>query len=194
MSNFKSFSLNNFLISLNYKSEIIKAYLKNNKDFKINFYIEKNPTGTAGSLKYIKSKLTKDFIVSNCDIMANINYHHLFEYHKKNSFDMTLVVSKKIFKIPYGVCKFNEKSQLKNLIEKPSYQHYVNIGLYVFKKNTLEHLPKKNYIDMNNFIEILLKKNKNIGIYPISDKDWIDTGQWREYKVASSKFNELFNK
>jgi dTDP-glucose pyrophosphorylase len=194
MLNFKNYNMSKFLISINYKKEIIKAYFKDNNDFKISFIEEKNPTGTAGCLKFLKNKVSNDFLLTNCDVMADINYHHLIDFHKKNQFDFTLIVSKRNFKIPYGVCEVDKDAMLKRLIEKPNYDYFVNIGLYVIKREVLKFLPKKNYLDMNEFIEVLLKKNKKVGIYPISDKGWLDTGQWHEYKAASEKFKELFNK
>ena len=194
MINFKEHKFEKFLISVNYKKEIIKAYFKDLKKFNIKFIEEKKYTGTVGSLKYMKSFLTSDFILTNCDIMLDINYHDLLSYHKKNKYDLTIVASKKSFKIPYGICEISKSMTLKKMIEKPSYDYLVNTGLYVLKKKLINILPRKNYVDMNDFLELLKKKNKKIGIYPVEEKSWIDVGQWQEYNQASKKFKNLFSK
>ena len=62
----------------------------------------------------------------------------------------------------------------------------------MFLKRILTLLPTKPYLDMNELIKILIKNKKKIGAYPISDKSWIDTGQWDEYKNASENFKTLF--
>ena len=49
MNMFKKFDFNNFNISLNYKSNILKTYLSElKKVFSLTFYEEKTPLGTAG--------------------------------------------------------------------------------------------------------------------------------------------------
>ncbi len=83
---------------------------------------------------------------------------------------------------------------LNKITEKPEYNFFVNTGLYVIKKNVLKFLPLNQSIDMNEYINILLKKNKNIGIYPISEKGWIDIGEWKQYKISAENFKEIFNK
>tara|TARA_B110000444_G_C18388843_1_gene388303 strand:- start:193 stop:564 length:372 start_codon:yes stop_codon:yes gene_type:complete len=123
--------------------------------------------------------------------MVDINYHDLIDFHKKSKFDLTLVASEKNFKIPYGVCTISNM-MLKKMIEKPQYNFFVNTGLYVMKKSILTLLPSKNYLDMNEFIKILIKKDKKVGIYPISGKSWIDIGQWKEYRDATDSFKKLF--
>ena len=36
-------------------------------------------------------------------------------------------------------------------------------------------------------IDVLLKENHKDGIYPINDDQWVDVGQWEEYKKAVGK-------
>ena len=37
---------------------------------------------------------------------------------------------------------------------------------------------------MTEFIQLIKKKKKQIGVYPIDDESWIDVGQWTEYRKA----------
>ena len=34
---------------------------------------------------------------------------------------------------------------------------------------------------MNDLVKILIKKKKKIGVFPIKDSDWKDTGNWLDY-------------
>ena len=84
----KKQGIKNFIISINYLGNKIKSYLKNGKDLGVNIkYIEeKKPLGTAGSLYYFK-KNKKPFILVNSDVISDINYQEMLDYHKKlNSF------------------------------------------------------------------------------------------------------------
>ena len=54
--------------------------------------------------------------------MVDVNYNDLIDFHKKNNYDLTVVASKKNFKIPYGVCQIDQEMMLKNIVEKPNYE------------------------------------------------------------------------
>ena len=187
ISKFNYYNLEKIHVSLNYKAEIIKSYLDESlKNNNINYYKENKPLGTIGSLRLIKSKLKKDFFVTNCDVIVDINYIDFFNFHKKNKFDLTIIASLKKTNLPYGVCEIDNKGQLINLTEKPKIKNFVNIGFYLIKPEMLKYIPN-GFFDFNEFVNKLLKLNKKIGIYPIQEKNWIDIGQWPEYKKINQK-------
>ena len=88
--------------------------------------------------------------------------------------------------IPYGVCKLENDGSLKNIEEKPEYDFLVNTGIYILNPDILQFIPKNKLFDMTDLIKYLKEKKKKIGVYPISEKDWIDIGQWGEYRKAIS--------
>jgi len=183
---FMMHSAKNFFVTLNYKSEILRTYLKDLS--KINPLItieEKKPLGTAGSLFLIKNKITNDFFLTNCDTIINENYNDIYEQHKTKKNDITIVVAQKKFKIPYGVCDIKENSFV--MREKPELKYNVNTGFYIISKNCLKVLKKKEYLDFNDFLLKCKKNNKKIGIFKIRKKRWIDVGQMREYKNNLNK-------
>ena len=150
-----------FFISINYKSKIIKSYFDEiGFKFDIKFIREKFPMGTIGCLKLIKKRLKNTIIVSNCDILMNFDFSSLVNFHYKNNFDITLVAAKKKIVLPYGICKLSDKINLKAIEEKPTSKYIINTGMYVLKKNVLNLFPKKNKIDVDELISILLKNKK----------------------------------
>ena len=72
--------------------------------------------------------------------------------------------------------------------EKPFYNFFVNVGLYLINPKALQYIPKNKALDMTNLIKNLKKKRLSVGVYPIQDGEWIDVGQWSEYKKAFEKF------
>ena len=72
--------------------------------------------------------------------------------------------------------KLEEKVCLK-ILEKPNFQYLVNTGLYLVNKKIINLIPKTN-TDFTDLINVLLKKKKKIGVFPIADQKWIDVGQW----------------
>ena len=182
MSKFLSYKINNFYITTNYKHEIINSHFKKYQT-KINYKLikENKKLGTAGSLAYLKNSKEDLFFVSNCDSMISENYNNVINYHIKNKNDITIVVSKKSIKFPYGVCLLNDKKKFKGFKEKPSYNFLFNTGLYLINRNQLKILKKNQKIDMDDFILKLKKKKKKIGIYQIDDDKWQDLGSWESY-------------
>jgi len=185
IQNFKSYGVNKFIISLNYKKDLIRSYFKERKFKNLSFVEEKNPLGTAGALKLIEKKVVSDFIVSNCDTICKFNLSKFYDYHKKNKYDFTIVVASKHHEFRYGSCVIDKKGKLKKIIEKPSTQHLVNIGLYLVKPNVIKLIPKNKYLDMDTLIKKIKEKRFSVGVFPVSEDSWTDIGEWSKY----SNFN-----
>ena len=179
-----------FYASVNYKSKIMKAYFEDiEKNYDITFIDEKKPLGTAGSLHHLKGKVKKPFFVTNCDIIINTNYRVLYDFHIKNKFDLTLVAATKTYTVPYGTCSLNDDGDLLNISEKPTYEFLTNTGLYILNHDLLKFIPKNKFFHITELIENLKKQEKTIGVFPVSDDNWIDTGQLEDYKNYLSKFS-----
>ena len=192
---FQSFSsqkFENFYLCLKHQSEIIKAYLKKNNKLKINFVNEKKPLGTCGALRLIKNRISTDFFLTNCDVLFDINFEDILNFNKKNKNSITIVASEKEYKIQYGVCKISKNGSLSSLVEKPSFDYLINAGLYLINNKILNFIPKKRF-DLPDLINIAKKKKKKVSVYFISDKSWIDVGQWDEFNNSSEKLKN-FNK
>lgn len=180
MDRFTYFGSKLFYITINYKKELVKAFFSlADKKIKIKLITEKKPLGTAGSLSLIKNKIKSTFFVINCDAYITCNYKSLYEFHKKNKSIITLVVSKKNNTIPYGVCKVNSQGSLVAIKEKPSVDFLANTGLYVMEPSITNYIKKNSFFDMNQLIDLLLKKKKKISIFPINEDEWSDLGNWK---------------
>lgn len=177
MNKFKRFNLNNFLITLNYKENLIRSYLESQKKkYSIKFINEKIQMGTIGPLSKIKS-ITNDFFLINCDTIIDLNYMDLYEFHKMNKYDITIVSCSKEFKIPYGCFDINGKGKMIKIIEKPQHNYLVNTGLYIINSKLLKIIPKKIKFDFNEFLEKVNKLKFKIGFYAIDENSWNDFGE-----------------
>jgi len=177
MNKFKKFNLNNFLITLNYKENLIKSYLESHKKkYNIKFINEKNQMGTVGSLSKVKN-ITNDFFLINCDTIIDLNYLDLYKFHKKNKYDITIVSCLKEFKIPYGCFDINSKGKMIKIIEKPQHNYLVNTGLYIMNSKLLKIISKKVKFDFNEFLEKVNKLKFKIGFYAIDENSWSDFGE-----------------
>jgi dTDP-glucose pyrophosphorylase len=186
---FTDIGCTDFHLTVNYKGKILKAFFEELQPaYEVAFVNEKEPLGTAGSLQYLKGQFSKPFFVTNCDIIIKADYVSLYEFHQKNSFDITLVASAKEYIIPYGTCELNGNGHLSHINEKPKYEFLINTGLYVLNPDILNLIPENKFYHITHLIEDAKKQDKKVGVFPIDDDAWIDIGQWAEYKNAIDKF------
>lgn len=184
LDSFLNYGAKKFFFTLNFKSDLIKAYFNNKPKVKnkITYINEKKPMGTVGGLNKLIGRISKNFVLSNCDVIFDFNYENMIKHHIKSKNDLTLVTSNQSSTIPYGVCEVNKQGDLIKIIEKPKYNSLITTGLYVFNSRILRIIPKNKFLNMNSFIEILKKNNFKIGTYKIGQKNWYDIGQLHEYK------------
>jgi len=175
-----------FFITVNYKAEVLKSYFHEMQgSFKIEIINEDRPLGTAGGLYHLKNKIKNYFFLTNCDTIVNANYFNILNFHLKNKNDITIVVAKKTFNLPYGVCN-NEKKNFQ-FVEKPKLKFKASVGLYLLNKNILNLIKKKRYLDFNTLLTNSLKMKKKVGYYEIKDRNWIDVGRMDKYKSFLNK-------
>lgn len=178
MDQFVKSGCREFYISLNYKAEMIKHYLQglNNPDYHFHFFQEEKPLGTAGSLYLLSDKISSTFFVSNCDIIIRQDLADVFKYHTENRNKITIVAALKHYKIPYGTIESGAGGQLTSLSEKPEITFKINSGVYVLEPDVLPLIPKEKFFHITDLILKLKNKKEKVGIFPISEKSWLDYG------------------
>lgn len=181
INRFNEYGCNKFYLTVNYKKNMIKAYFSDeDKGYEINFVDEDQPLGTAGGLSMMKDKLKDTFFVSNCDILIDANYSNILKQHKKSKNKITLVTSLKNYIIPYGVIEINNNGVIKNMTEKPEYDFLVNTGMYILEPEVLNDIPENTFFHITDLINDYISKGENVGVYPVSENEWLDMGQFKE--------------
>jgi dTDP-glucose pyrophosphorylase len=183
IDNFFKFNCTQFHVSVNYKSDLIKYYLDQHISDQINlhYFQEDKPLGTAGSLTLLKGKIKQTFFVSNCDILVDDDYHEILKYHRENKNELTVVAAVKNFSIPYGTIETGEEGLLKNITEKPDINYLINSGMYILEPELIDEIPNNTFYHITSLINKLKAENRRVGVFPVSDKSWIDIGEWKEY-------------
>ena len=182
MSRFQKAGSKDFYLSVNYKKEMIANYLdsKNLTD-NILFFEEDKPSGTAGSLSLLKGKIDKTFYVTNCDILIEQDLGDLYEYHRNNQNEITLVSVLKTISIPYGTIQSGKEGLFKSMEEKPQLTFKINAGVYILEPHLLNEIPDDEFYHITDLIASANERGGRVGVFPISDKSWHDIGEWPEY-------------
>lgn len=180
MDRFLEYGAEKFYVTVNYKKEMIKAYFDDEKKYNVSYVEENKPLGTGGSLHLLQDELKDTFFVSNCDILIDANYSDILKYHKKNKNKITVITSLKHYTIPYGVVELDYEGCINSTKEKPEYSFLVNTGMYILEPETLKDIPQDEFFHITDLIEMYLKEGEKVGTYPVTDKAWLDMGEFKE--------------
>lgn len=180
----------NFTICINYKGDIIKKYFGDGRKFGANIkYIEeKSRLGTAGALSLMQEQQNLPIIVLNADIITDLDFKSMLEFHTQNSSLATMGVREFAQTIPYGVIE-SKDSRITKISEKPTNKFFINAGIYILDPICLDFIPSNEFFDMPNLFTTLIKKRKKIMQFEI-DEYWIDIGRHNEYQRANLEFKD----
>ncbi|GJM07321.1 MAG: alcohol dehydrogenase [marine bacterium B5-7] len=189
---FSEFGFKNFIVSLNYKAEMIRQYFGAGEKYNVDIqYLEENKRlGTAGALSLLQEKPGKPIIVMNADLLTKVNYRQLLNYHKSHNNIATMCVREYDVSIPYGVVRTHEGS-VTGIQEKPVERFFVNAGIYVLEPEALDYIPHDTYFDITTLFEHLLEIKKTIGSFPLREY-WLDIGHPQDFAMADEQFEEVF--
>ncbi len=158
----KNNGFKNFILCTHYKHKQISNYFKDGSSLgvKIKYIKESKPLGTAGAIRKINSK--HPLVVINGDIVTNINFKNLLDYHNKNKSYATMVVRNYEQTNPYGVVKLSN-NRIINLEEKKTERASINAGIYVLNSNIKKIIS--GYTDMTDlFLDLIKRKKKSLSI------------------------------
>ncbi len=183
IENFTDVGCETFYISVNYKAELIEYYFNSftHPHYNVTFFKEDRPLGTAGSLRLLNGKINTTFFVSNCDIIIDQDYSQIYQYHKSNNNELTLVSALKHYHLPYGILDTEEDGLLQSIKEKPELTFKINAGLYVLEPHLLNEIPQESFFHITDLIQKIKNRKGKVGVFPVSEKSWRDIGEWDEY-------------
>lgn len=189
IDSFQKNGCNKFFLTLNYKKNLIKAYFDEKEEKALIKYIEETDYyGTCGCLSMLKEKIRESFFVSNCDVLLDIDYAKLYDFHKEHQNEITAVTSLKHFKVPYGVFELEHGGLIQRIVEKPEYNYQVNTGVYLLEASVLEDIPKGEVYQMTDLMDKLLAEGRRVGAYPVTENAWKDMGEISELQKMVDSF------
>ncbi len=180
--------ITDIIITVGYLAGIIRAYFGDGKQFGVNieYFVETEPLGTAGCLSLIEN-LNEEFLVMNGDILTNLDYSDLLEYHRKMGNPVTICSYKKEIQLTLGVLELSGVA-VRDYIEKPRYSFDISMGIYAMNRKAVDHVPKNQYFDFPTLIKRLISAQEPISVYKF-EGDWYDIGREEDYKAVLEKYN-----
>ena len=185
------FGIDDFWISLGYLGEQIEAWGGDGreKNISIQYITEDIPLGTIGAVAKIDNLVHDSLLVTNSDVLTNIDYEHFYLDFIRQDADFSVVTIPYSVDIPYAVLETNNGHVL-NFREKPTYTYYSNGGIYLMKKKVIKLIPKNTQYHATQLMEDLLKAGKKVISYPLAGY-WLDIGRHEDFKKANKDINQI---
>ena len=159
MKIYSYFGINDFIVCLGYKGDLLKKELnKIKEDWNITYVNTGLKTMTGGRIKRIKKYLQDDkyFCLSYGDGLCDVNLKKLVNFHIKNKKTVTLTAVR--YKNPKGVLNINKNRRVIAIKEKPT--EYINGGFFVLTNNVFKYLKHDKNIFEQDCLPKLTKTNQ----------------------------------
>jgi dTDP-glucose pyrophosphorylase len=181
-----------FCISIHHLGEVIEEYFKDGSSLGVEIqYVKENiPLGTAGALGLLNPRPTKAIVVTNGDLLTNINYGEMIEFHLSNNAEATMAVREFEMQNQFGVVKVNGL-EIEGYEEKPIYRSYINAGVYIINPEVLSLIQPNIPYNMPDIFEELRLTGKKVIVYPMHES-WIDVGSPEDFMKANLDKNKMF--
>lgn len=178
------FGIDDFWVSVKYLGEQIENHFGQGieKNIKIEYVWENEPLGTIGAVSQIKNFEHDYILVTNSDLLTNIDYEQFFQEFINQDADLAVLTIPYQVNIPYAVLETNN-GEVRSFKEKPTYTYYSNGGIYLMKKEMLRYIPKDTFFNATDLMEELIKNKLKVISFPFSGY-WLDVGKHEDFEKA----------
>jgi NDP-sugar pyrophosphorylase family protein len=187
----KNCGIDEAILTVGHLAHLLQSFFQDGKRWGMNiqYSFEDQPLGTAGPLSLIET-LDNTFLVSNGDVLTNLNLKQLIETHKKSGAAATIATHFRQVKIDLGVIEYNSSKEIVGYIEKPRYDFFVSMGIYVFEPRVREYIPYNQYLDFPDLVLKLIENKERVMGFPF-DGYWQDLGHPEDYAQAVIDFEQM---
>lgn len=175
---------NHFMLAIHYLGHMVEDYFGDGSKMRarIEYIREQAPLGTAGALGLLTSRPAAPFVVTNGDVLTDINYADLLDFHIRQQAAATMAVRTHEWQHPFGVVQ-TKGLDIVGFEEKPINRTHINAGVYVLSPTTLNELSANEHCDMPTLIERLQVRGQRTVAYPMHEP-WLDVGRPSDYEMA----------
>ena len=150
MNIFENFYKFEYLIAAGYKGQMIEEHYRNTDNIKV--FDTGIETQTGGRIYNLRNEIQDKFLVTYGDGLANVNIKNLVEFHNSHKKLATVTVTNPVSR--FGLVEFDNKFSVKNFVEKPVLEGYINIGFMVFEKAALEYFSDDCILESEPLVEL----------------------------------------
>lgn len=183
-------SIRSCFVTLHYLADEVMAYFGNGSDWemRLQYSVEDEPLGTAGSVKRIEEYLTESFIVMSGDALTDFDLTAAIEFHRKKKAAATLILTRVANPLEFGMVFTDSEGRITRFLEKPSWGEVftdtINCGIYILEPEVLGLLEIRQNADFSNDLFPLMLEKKMALYGYVADGYWCDVGSPDQYRQA----------
>jgi NDP-sugar pyrophosphorylase family protein len=176
-----------FVLAVHYLGHMIESHFGNGEKLgvRIDYLNERSPLGTAGALGLLSPRPVAPFVVTNGDVITDIHYGELLDFHVRHSAMATMAVRMHEWQHPFGVVQ-TRGIEIVGFEEKPVARSHINAGVYALEPDALNLLSQDAHCDMPTLFERLQAKAMRTVAYPMHEP-WLDVGRPDDLSRANSE-------
>jgi NDP-sugar pyrophosphorylase family protein len=184
----RHFGFRRIVISVGHLEGLIRAFFGDGSRWQmdISYVSEDIPLGTIGPVRLIEG-LDKPFIVMNGDLLTDIDFAALYEYHSQGKQAATVATTTKRIQISLGVLEVDEDKRLIGFLEKPVHTYSASMGIYVYEPSIVTLIPSNTHYGFDNLMLDMMSRGQVVRTYPF-DGLWLDIGRHEDYEHATEEF------
>jgi len=173
----KAEGFSHFVLAVHYLGHMIEDHFGNGESIgiKIDYLREHTPLGTAGALSLLNPTPEQAFVVTNGDVITDIQYGELLDFHLRHNAAATMAVRMYEWQHAFGVVQ-TQGIEIVGFEEKPIARSHINAGVYALDPTTLSALSQGVRCDMPTLFERLQAQSKRTVAYPMHEP-WLDVGR-----------------
>lgn len=182
----KSNGFHRFVLSVHYLGHMIEEYFGDGArwDVRIEYLYEPEPLGTAGAIGLLRDLPESAFLISNGDVLTDINYGELLDFHLRHGAAATMAALLYEWQHPFGVIQ-TKGVDIVGFEEKPVLRSHINAGIYVLEPRAIELLQAGEPCDMPTLFSRLQASGQRTIVYPMHEP-WLDVGRADDYSAAQT--------
>lgn len=132
-------------ITVSHLGSVIMDYFGDGSKYgaKISYYMEEEPLGNAGALFKLKSQLNEPFLLLNADVVFDIDFNRMAEFHKRKGGLVTLFTHPNSHPYDSGLILADKNGSVIKWLAKEDgrpeyYKNRVNAGVHIVEPEVLD--------------------------------------------------------
>ena len=179
------------VVTVAFLPQAIRSYFGDGTSIGLNiqYSVEENPLGTAGSVRLASDALDDTFLVISGDALCDIDLRRIVDFHKEKGAAVTIGLKSVENPLEFGIVVTDEEGRVERFLEKPSwgqvFSDTINTGIYVLEPEVLRHVPTDRPYDFSKeLFPLLLEMGRPIYGY-VCEGYWQDIGNLDQYRQAN---------
>ncbi len=179
------------VVTLAFMPQAIRTYFGGGEslDMDVDYSVEEQPLGTAGSVKLAQARLRETFLVISGDALCDVDLSSLVDAHRAKGAAVTIGLKSVDNPLEFGIVVTDDEGRVERFLEKPSwgqvFSDTINTGIYVLEPEVLRHVPDDRPYDFSKeLFPLLLEMGRPIYGH-VLDGYWQDIGNLEQFRQAN---------